>query len=259
MSERGYRGRTSKARAYLLRARQLGEADRILTLFTRERGKIDAVAKGARRPKSVLAGCLEFGSELDLGFHHGRSLDVVVSADVRRLGWSGIVRPEAFATGQLFAELVDLFCEPELAQPEIYTLLDRGMQAVASDPSPGRLVARFELRLLIALGLAPVTDGCVRCGETFVDRPAWADLEAGGLACVYCRPHRADGLALDAADTANMRGLAAASFELGALLESTSTTGRVIDAFISYHLGKRPKSLRHLDEVRTLNERSEAG
>jgi len=61
----------------VLRGRPLGEADRILTLFTDERGKLDAVAKGVRRARSHLAGRLEFGTECAFGMHRGRSLDVI--------------------------------------------------------------------------------------------------------------------------------------------------------------------------------------
>ena len=184
--------------------------------------------------------------------HRGRSLDIVVSADVLRTGWSGIVRPEAFATAQLFAELVDLFSEPDLAQPDVYALFDGAMRAAADDAAPVRLIPRFELRLLIALGVAPRVEACVHCGESLEGRPAWADLDAGGLACERCRPHRADLLGLDIADAANFRAIAASMATRGARLEATAATSRAIDAFVAYHLGRRPRSWRHLDDVRAM-------
>ena len=61
----------------------MGEADRIFTLFTLERGKLDAVAKGVRRPRSHFAGRLEFLNECDFLMHRGRSLEIIVSAEIR--------------------------------------------------------------------------------------------------------------------------------------------------------------------------------
>ncbi|MGH7748183.1 MAG: DNA repair protein RecO, partial [Candidatus Dormibacteria bacterium] len=231
--------RTYKARGYVLRTHPLGDADRILVLFTYEHGKVNAVAKGARRARSSLGGRLEFGSELTLGLHRGRSLDVVTSADLRRSDWSGIVRPEAFATAQLFAELVDLFCEPELALPDVYGLLDGAIRAAAGDREPGRLVPRFELRLLGALGIAPAADRCVRCGATLSDAAAWADLDAGGLACERCRPHRAEAFALASADAENFRALAAPPRGERSARYATTAAAKAIDGFVTYHLGKR--------------------
>src|SRR5215472_7205703 len=103
--------RSYKTRGIVLRARPLGEADRIVTLFTTESGKLDAVAKGVRRARSHLAGRLEFANECDFQMHRGRSLDVIVSADIVNAPWQSLVEPDRFAIAQLVSELVDAFCE----------------------------------------------------------------------------------------------------------------------------------------------------
>ena len=130
--------RTYKTRAIVLRARNLAEADRIYTLFTESRGKLDAVGKGVRRTKSQLAGRLEFMSEVMLVLHRGRNLDVITSAELVATHWPRLVRPEAFATANLFAELLDAFCEPDLAVPEAYALLRGAMRALADSADPER-------------------------------------------------------------------------------------------------------------------------
>ncbi len=242
--------RTYKARGIVLRARNLGEADKIFTFFTQEHGKLDAVAKGVRRAKSVLAGRLEFTSEVALGLHRGRNLDVLTSADAIAPSWSGIVDPAAFATAHLVVELIDAFCETDLPMPDVYALLRGALRALAASNDPAQFVPRFELRLLGALGIGPESDACVRCSVPFFGTPGWADVEAGGLACEACRPHRADGLALDVDDVASFRGLGAArGGSVDPATRATSAAARAVDAFVTWHLGRRPKASKLLDDL----------
>ncbi len=131
--------RSSSTDAIVLRARPLGEADRVYTLLTRERGKVDAVAKGVRRPRSAMGGRLEPLAEVRVALHRGRSLDVITEVRTIASYWDGLVRPDALATASLFAETIDLFCEPELALPEIYALLAGAIGAVAASAVAGRL------------------------------------------------------------------------------------------------------------------------
>ena len=240
--------RSSATDAIVLRARPLGEADRIYTLLTRERGKVDAVAKGVRRPRSAVAGRLEPLAEVRVALHRGRSLDVITEVRTIASYWSGLVRPDALATASLFAETIDLFCEPELALPEIYALLGAAIAAVAASDAPAGLVPRFQLRLLHALGLAPADDACVRCGSGFTNPStssgqvrAWLDLEAGGLGCERCYGARGDAHALDAADVANFRALGAERGS-GAALAATLRVARAADDIVTWHLGRRPKA-----------------
>jgi len=230
----------------VLRARPLGEADRVFTLLTRERGKLDAVAKGIRRPRSSMAGRLEPLAEVRVALHKGRSLDVITEARTISSHWTGLCRPDALATASLFAETVDLFCEPDLPLPEIYALLAGAIAAVAASATPASLVPRFQLRLLHELGLAPADDACVRCGEGFDRHPsshavAWLDLEGGGLGCERCCGARGEEHALDAQDVANFRALGAQRGS-GAALTATLRVARAADDIVTWHLGKRPKA-----------------
>ena len=233
--------RSSTTDAIVLRGRALGEADRVYTLLTRERGKIDAVGKGVRRPRSAMAGRLEPLAEVRVALHKGRSLDVITEARTIRSYWTGLARPDALATASLFAETVDLFCEPELALPEIYALLAGAVAAVAASDSPATLVPRFQLRLLHLLGLAPADDACVRCGQGFNEHGAWLDLEAGGLGCERCYGARGDAHAFDAEDVANFRALGAER-GTGAALLATMRVARAADDIVTWHLGRRPKA-----------------
>lgn len=238
--------RSYKTNAIVLRARNLGEADKILTLLTDRSGKLDAVAKGIRRGKSHYGGRLEFGNECALTMHRGRSLDVIVSAEILRAPWEQLVEPERFAVATFAVELVDAFCEPDLAVPEIYALL-RGMLAgVASGEHPHALVPRFSLRLLGELGLAPPMHDCVRCGVPLA-APAWLDAQDGGFVGIECREKWRELPEFDAVELDIVRALAAPR-GAGASTLAPSRIAAAVDALVSHHLGRRPKSNAHLAE-----------
>ncbi len=240
--------RAYKTTAVVLRGRTYGEADRILTLFSTERGKMDAIAKGARRTKSHLAGRLEMGNEVALTMHRGRNLDVVVSADIENAYWQNLVAPERYAAAHLIIELVDAFCEPDLAMPEIYALLTGALRAIGHSEESLGLVPRFSLLLLGALGLAPPLDTCVLCGASLVGKNAWLDSEQGGFAGEECRPAWRDPLALTESDMENMRALAAPRGTASAVLYAKPAVTRAVETLVNHHLGRRPKAGAHAAE-----------
>ena len=241
--------RAYKTRAVVLRGRVLGEADRIFTLFSAERGKIDAVAKGIRRAKSHLAGRLEFGNECQFGMHRGRSLDVIVSADIVAAHWERLVEPDRFAVFSLVAEVIDATCEPDQPLPEVYDLLTGMLAAIASSKDPRGLVPRFSLRLLDLLGVAPPVSRCIRCDLPLEER-GYLDPEAGGIIGENCRERWRDLLELDAADLENLRALAARKGARAALRE-TPRVARAVEDVLAHHLGRRPKAGAHLGDFVT--------
>jgi DNA repair protein RecO (recombination protein O) len=226
----------------VLRARPLGEADRIIRLFTNERGKLDAVAKGVRRARSHLAGRLEFGNECDLQMHQGRTLDVIVSADIVNAPWERLVEPERFTVAALVAELIDAFCEPDLALPDVYELLTGMLAAIAATDEPRALIPRFSLRLLSSLGIEPPVDTCVRCGKSFDTDRAWVDPQAGGFIGASCRETWRELIELDAADVANLTALATPRGNARATLRARPRVAAAIDEIIVHHLGRKPKA-----------------
>jgi DNA repair protein RecO (recombination protein O) len=245
--------RAYKTSAIVLRGRTYGEADRILTLFTTHRGKIDAIAKGVRRTKSHLTGRLEFANEVQLGMHRGRNLDVVVSADIERAHWQTLVRPEHYAAANLAIELVDAFCEPDLPLPDVYALLSAALGAIGENAEPLSLLPRFSLRLLEALGLAPPVDRCIHCGASFGAAAAWLDPEQGGFGCEDCRVSYREVLTLAPDDVGNLIALAAApGGTVRPVMRATRRVAQAIETLVNHHLGRRPKAGLHaLEFVRS--------
>lgn len=231
-----------KTTAIVLRGRLFGEADRIVTLLRREYGKGNAIAKGARRTKSHLAGRLEFGNEVFLTMHRGRTLDVVVSAQNTGGSWAQLVQPHRYAAATRAAELVDTFCEPDLPVPEIYDLLSGALRAFSRSEDPLALMPRFNLRLLDALGLAPPPDRCIMCARPLSEN-AWLLAEQGGLACESCGAHRHDGAELHGGDLRNLLALGAtAGGQIAPTVHATPAVAAAVDDLIAHHLGRRPKA-----------------
>ena len=229
-------GRSYRTRAIVLGARALGEADRIVRLLTRECGKIDAVAKGARRPKSRIGGRLEIAGCVEIMLHRGRSLDVIVAVEERSRRWAALVEPERLAVASLALERVDVLCEPGEPVPEIFDLLDSTLEAIAKSERPHRFIARYSLRLLELLGSMPPAERCCLCGDLLEER-SWLDASEGGMLDAKCRrPHREE-IALDVDDRMNFAALGRER-GAGAAVEARPQAAAAIEALIAHYCAR---------------------
>jgi len=238
--------------------RALGEADRIVTIFSRERGKQSAVARGARKIQSKFGARLDFFSRVALMLHSGKSLDVITSVQTVKSIWEELVDPDAFAAASYVAETIDALSEPDLAVSELYDALCEFQIALAGHVDRDALLAAMDLRLLGALGFAPEFESCARCGAVLGRRPlkggrAHLSPQAGGLLCDACvRELRSDPTATAAGG--GMLSMSAAEFgRLRALRETPlekiedhgkrSQLHRITQAFVEYQMGRRSKAL----------------
>ena len=181
--------------ALVLYSRPLGEGDRLLTLYTRDLGKISAVAPGARKMKSKLAAAVELFSRGQFLLYRGRSMYTVTQA--AQEGQHQAIRQELklYACGLYLAELVTKAVEENEANPAIFELLLESWQHLETGKTKPALLARFfELKLLDLLGYRPHLDGCAGCGKC---RGAiyWSD-KSGGILCADCGPGDADAFSL---------------------------------------------------------------
>lgn len=181
--------KTFKTEAVVLRSIRYGEADRILHLYSREHGRLGAIAKGSRKPKSRFGGRLEPFFRLAMVLHRGRSdLHTVTSTETveahRELRSSGTgIRAASDACGAVL-RLLD-GAEPNLPA---YNLLCRYLALVDDDPGgvvagPAGMVT-FRLKLALAAGFAPELSGCARCGNS--EHVTAFSGVAGGVVCPTC-------------------------------------------------------------------------
>lgn len=182
-------GKTLKIEAIVLRSIRYGDADRILHLYSKTRGRIGAIAKGARRPKSRFGGRLEPFFRLDLVLHEGRGdlLTVTNAATVDgypRLRASG---PALTAAARACDAVLRLLDSPE-PNPAAYNLLCRYL-ALLDDPAVERgegleTALSFRLKLALAAGFAPELAACAHCGDA--EHLSGFSGAAGGVVCSSC-------------------------------------------------------------------------
>jgi DNA repair protein RecO (recombination protein O) len=174
--------------AIVLKRHNLGEADRIATLYTPGEGKLRAVAKGVRRPASRLAGHLELFSLTVLQLARGRELDVVTQAETRAAFRN--VREDLTRTSRAYyaLELVDRFTPDRLPNRAVFDLLAELLH-VLDEPAPSPLALHwFEVHVLAALGYRPQLAHCVACRAEIAPGPNYFSHPLGGVLCPACGP-----------------------------------------------------------------------
>ncbi len=183
--------RTWKTEAVVLRSLRYGEADRILHLYTLERGRIGAIAKGVRRTRSKFGGRLEPMSHVELLLHQGRGdLHTVTGADLVRSHDRGRVDPFRMAVGHIGLEaMLKLFVEEE-ANAAAFHALSRFLDLLEGVPSGTQpalepLGLSFQLKLLWLAGYLPHLSSCAACGSE--EGLVAFSPRAGGAVCAACQ------------------------------------------------------------------------
>ena len=183
---------TYRDQAVVLRTQKLGEADRIITLLTREHGRVKAVAKGVRRTKSRWGARLEPASHVDLQLYSGRTFETVTQAvSLENFGDTLSLDYQRWTVASAILEAAERFTaqehEPSLQQ---YLLLVGALKALAHETYDASLILdAYLLRSLAVAGYAPSLTNCSVCDEPGPHR--FFSLVGGGSVCVTCKPSAA--------------------------------------------------------------------
>jgi len=180
------RPRVYRTEAIVLRQRKLGEADKIVTLFSPNKGKLDAVAKGVRRTKSRLAGHVEPLTHGAYLLAEGRELDVVTQAETLE-SYAGLRDDlDRLSRGLYCAELVDRLL-PERAEAwPVFRLLTQTLERLESTPQVDLAVRYFEARLLDDLGYRPRLEACAVCDKRLEPVTNFWSAAKGGVVGPEC-------------------------------------------------------------------------
>jgi DNA repair protein RecO (recombination protein O) len=264
----------------VLRTQKLGEADRIITLLTRQNGRVRAVAKGVRRTKSRFGARLEPFTHVDVLIHPGRSLDVITQAEVIRPYGTPLAGDyPRYTAGTAMLETAERFTpmekEPALRQ---FLLLIGGLRALgekddkdekgdkrengengengaaaeevetAQVREPRLVLDAYLLRSLAVAGYSPALEQCARCGAAGTRLTAFA-VAAGGMVCSSCRP---PGAASPSAETvALMLALLRGDWDAAMRTERRQRVecSGLVAAYLQWHLEHSIRSLRHVERA----------
>jgi DNA repair protein RecO (recombination protein O) len=181
--------RLYRDRAVVLRQHKLGEADRIVTLLTRDHGLVRAVAKGVRRTRSKFGSRLEPFAHIDVQLHPGRNLDIVTQVVSLDAFAADIVNDYGrYTCGCAILETAErLAGEERNPMPALQRLTVGALRAVADGSRSRELVLdAYLLRAMGIAGWAPAITECARCAAPGPHRAF--HVAAGGSVCVHCRP-----------------------------------------------------------------------
>ena len=251
-----------RSEAVVLRKVAYREADLILTLYTRDLGKISALARAARRSRRRFGAALELFtvSEVELGGHRSE-LWTLQSADIRT-SFTDLARDVAqLAHASYATELVRELSAAEQSEPGLFDLLIEMWRSLATRGARTDVLRAFELALLGELGLAPALAACAGCGSTdptVLDRGALLDPARGGVVCAACapasrttwvKPLGAGARALLAA-AQDRAGAGLTAVDLAASADDAAEARDAMLALLHHQIGHPLRTLEFLDKLR---------
>jgi DNA repair protein RecO (recombination protein O) len=249
------RERSFRTEAVVLRHNDWGEADRMLWLFTRELGKVRAIAKGARKMRSRKAGHLEPFTRVNLLLARGRDLLIVTQAetidpflplreDLVRIGYAAYV-----------IELLDRFTYDEGENRSLYNLLTETLARVEKETDPALAVRFYEIRLLDLLGYRPQLFNCLNCESEIRPEDQFFSASQGGVICPRCAPGFRDARPISMTALKYLRHFQRSSFTEAARIRFTPDLNyeleQVMQHYLTYLLERglnTPSFLRHVKQ-----------
>lgn len=243
------------ADAIVIRVRDFDEADKIVTLLTREEGKVQAVARGARRPRNRFsAGCQLF-TQMKAQLFHGRNLDTLSQVEIaesfRRLR-EDLTR---MAYASYACELSDELIKEKERNETPFLLLLTALHLFNDGENPESVLRAFELKLLAMLGFRPNLEDCVSCGGKLPDGPFLRFApSAGGTLCDRCSTEGEAVVRISRGALETMKRLTDADIRKIHVIrfgpEVQAEMARALDGYITYRVDKKLKSREFLDTMR---------
>jgi DNA repair protein RecO (recombination protein O) len=244
-----------KTEAVVLRARDLGEADRILTLYSREYGKLDAVAKGVKKMRSKMGGSAQPLTYSSFLLYRGCSLDTVTGCEPKEM-FAGIRENlTSWAYGTYMMELLSCILPQRVAQESVFALLLTGLHLLASGPDPELSVRFWEVHLLRLLGYQPELEYCAACRQKIRTAELAFSARLGGIVCSHCAGLDPTAFRVKGGEIAIWRRLLQLDsrhlFRLKPNADTRQRLAGLLQYYLQYHLEKRLKSTDFIQHLRS--------
>jgi len=246
--------RNYQTEAIIIKKTKLGEADRILTLYTPYLGKIQAVAKGVRRPKSKMSGHLELLTHSLVSFARGRNIDTVTN--VQTIESFLPLKSELLLTSFALyvTELVEQFTVDHVENYPLFQLLLETMQRLCQGNNNELVLRHFEIHLLNGIGYRPQLQQCVACHSMLVPTNNSFCASAGGMLCPDCSQNHPFTYPLSVDAQKVLRLLQREDFDTASRLKIgphlSYELEQVMRHYLRYLLEREIKSARWLDALR---------
>ena len=251
-----YRERVYRTEAVVLRRQDLGEADRLLTVYSLDYGKLRLVAKGARRPRSRKAGHLEPFTRVQLLLARGRELDIITQAEAIET-YPG-VRDNLIHLGQTayVVEMLDRFTVEREVNRTLYHLLVHTLERLVDCGEPAAAIRYYELRLLDQIGYRPELFRCLGCGAEVRPQDQFFSPAEGGVLCPACGLKQKDTRRISLAALKVMRHYQRNTFAVATTVrirpQVYAEIEQVMEEYLSYHLERKLNSPAFLRRVRRM-------
>lgn len=178
--------KTYQTEALVLRSRKYLEADCLLTLLTKEKGKIAAIAKGVRKTSSMLRGGVQVFTMNDMLLYKGRNLDTVTQSQCIETFAPLQEDLASVAAANYWSELIDSLTPDRERDPQLFQLAVAGYHVLCLTTNKV-IIHGLEIKLMSYLGYKPHLEGCVICNSSFAENEKIAfSVSQGGTICPVC-------------------------------------------------------------------------
>jgi DNA repair protein RecO (recombination protein O) len=249
-----HRERVYRTQAIVLRRTDFGEADRLLTVFTPDRGKLRLVAKGARKPSSRKSGHLELFSRGQFMVAVGRELDIVTQAETLEPFLP--LREDLLRTTYAYyvAELADAFTAERDENGPLYRLLIDAYGWLCADEDLALIARYYELHLLGLVGFQPQLFACIGCRKALEPEISYMSAADGGILCGRCGRNWMGAAKVSVNALKVLRFLQSRDWDTCRLLRLSPATHaeieRLMNIYLTYHLERKLKSVDFIHRLR---------
>ena len=228
--------RSLRAEGIILRHREWGEADRLLTIYTRELGKIPAIAKGVRKPRSRKGGHLEPFMRSNLLLARGRTFYILTQAEAVDI--YPALREDLTLLGiaSYMVELIDRFLYDEEENRGLYRILKNSLEHLDRGDDPDLVSHYFEIRLLDQVGYRPQLFRCAQCEEEIQPEDQFLSPQQGGALCPSCGARAVEARPISMQALKYLRHFQRSSFQDAARAQISDHLNTEIENLMYYYL-----------------------